>query len=168
MSGTPSAPPDWTFRGLARALSIGLFAVGTGALAGYVVSHEARPGGADRGASPEGRPSAGPVELAVVAPLHRGSALVDYLVEHVGPIGAEGQVSLECRRGGARARLDIARLAPGAPEPPAKAGPYAIYYGNDAPPGDGVRLALALADVIGKNLSAPVPRGLRPLSTPGR
>jgi hypothetical protein len=75
---------------------------------------------------------------------------------------------VECRKGEARTRLDIARLAPGAPEPPAKAGPYAIYYGNDAPPGDGVRLALALADVIGKNLSAPVPAGLRPLSTPGR
>lgn len=167
MSATPAAPSDWTSRGLARALSIALFAVGTGALAGYAVSHEPKPRGADRGASPDARPSAGPVELAVLAPLHRGAALADYRVEHVGPVGAEGQIALECRKGDVRARLDIALFAPGAPEPPAKAGPYAIYYGNDAPPGDGVRLALALADVMGNNLSAPVPAGLRPLPAPG-
>ncbi len=163
------APPGagaWSLRGLARAAAIGAVALGAGAAAGYAVSHERGPGSASSSASPPARAAAGPVELAVIAPIAPGAAIAGYTVDFVRAIGPEGQITIECSRGAARARIELARLAAGAPDPPAKAGPYAVYYGGGAPPGDGERLARAVAAVVADHLDRDVPARLGPLAAP--
>jgi hypothetical protein len=160
---SPEPSSTWSLRGLVRATLVGGLALGTGGALGFLVSHEPSPRAASSASPPSERPAAGPSELAVVAPLRQGAALADWRVDFVGAIGEAGAISIECSRGPARARLDVARVAPGAPDPPAIAGPYAIYYGTGAPPGEGERLARALAEVVAKNLAASVPPRLAPL-----
>jgi hypothetical protein len=152
---------SWSLRGLARALAIALVAIGVGAGAGWVVSHERTPPGP--GASSSARPAAGATELGIVTPLRPGAALADYTVEHVGAIGPSGLLTVELARGPARVTLDVARTMPGAPHPPVEAAGYSIYYRSGAPPGDGERLARALAAIVAK-AGAPVPDALRSLA----
>lgn len=113
--------------------------------------------------------------MAVVAPLAKGSSLGGWEVARIEGTDDRGAMRVVCAKDRAAVRLYIALAAPSAgdkdvsddksksPEPPATAGPYAIFYSlKDAAPEDGERLAIELAAVIEKNRAAPPPPGMTP------
>jgi hypothetical protein len=103
---------------------------------------------------------AGPEELALLAPLVVGSSLADYEVAEIHAV-RKGVIELVCRKDRANVRLSIALAADKGPEPPARADTYAIYYSlRNADPAEAERLAKALAEIVGKHLDVPVPKGL--------
>jgi hypothetical protein len=109
--------------------------------------------------APEDPPSE--AELTLLAPLHEGSELAGYAVEHIGPVH-DGAIRIECKRGETAVKLDVFLASPDAPPPPAQSGRYAVYYTAPAATQDGARVSAALASVLDANASAPGPTGLLP------
>lgn len=101
-------------------------------------------------------------EMAVIAPLTKGSSLAGWEVVRVE--GSErGAIRVVCVQKRAIVRLYIALAADDGPAPPATAGKFAIFYSlKDASAEDGERLATELAAVIEKNKNAPPPPGMTP------
>jgi hypothetical protein len=101
-------------------------------------------------------------EMAVIAPLTKGSSLAGWEVVRVE--GSErGALRVVCVQKRAVVRLYIALAADDGPAPPATAGKFAIFYSlKDASAEDGERLATELAAVIEKNKDAPPPPGMTP------
>jgi hypothetical protein len=152
----------WTLAGLARAAIMAGISVGIGAGLGYLIAHEPAP--QRGGVEPVKRPAAGPAELALLAPLGPGSALVDFEVAEIHAVGDEGTLRVLCERGEAIVALDVGLVAEAGPTPPATAGRYAIFYNTlrGATPKEGERLAMALAAILEQNATAPTPPGMAP------
>jgi len=150
----------WTLAGLARAAIVAGISVGIGAGLGYLIAHEPAP--QRGGAPPVKRPAAGPAELALLAPLGPGSALLDFEVAEIHAVGDEGTLRVVCGRGEAIVALDVGLVAEAGPSPPARAGQYAIFYNTlkSATPREGERLAVALAAILEQNAAAPIPPGM--------
>lgn len=111
-------------------------------------------------ARPPPPPPAGAEELALVAPLAKGSELGGYEVRDIFGV-QDGVMRLVCVKAQATVRLDIALSGEGGPEPPATAGKYAIYYSlKGAFPEDGLALAQKLAKVLEGHQDAPAPKGM--------
>src|SRR5690349_2454036 len=84
--------------------------------------------------------SAGAEELALIAPLARGSALETYSIETVHPV-EHGVLRVVCVKDKSRVQLDIALRGPG-PLPTADNGRYVVFYSlENAPESDGQLLA---------------------------
>ena len=126
---------------------------------------KAAPIGARASASAEvAPPPAGPVELAILAPIVVGSTSKGWKVRAISAVH-EGSivVSFVEEKGKGAVDLLVAASAEDEVAPPATAGRYAVFYSvRLALPEDGDRLARVLAKVIEKNQDAPVPPGLRP------
>jgi hypothetical protein len=151
----------WTLAGLLRAVMVAGIAIGVGAGLGYFVAHEPAP--ADGGPEPVKVRAASAAELALVAPLAPGSALADFVVTEVLPIGDSGALRVVCARGEVGVALDVALAAEGEPTPPARAGRYAIFYAlRGATPAEGEQLAAALAAFLEHNAGAATPAGMGP------
>jgi hypothetical protein len=91
--------------------------------------------------------TAGPDELALIAPLAPGSALENYSIEAVHPV-EHGVLRVVCLKDQSRVQLDIA-LRGGQPPATADNGRYVVYYGmENAPETDAQALAKALAEKI--------------------
>ena len=177
-STTGDARSGWTWRGLGRAATVAGIAIGTGGVLGYLVSHESPPqmavshesppqprqGGVSGPgpAPPAVRPHASEAELALLSPLNEGDSLGGFDVAEIAPIDSEGLHRITCRKNDAAVRLDVAlAMAAGGPRPPAVAGRYAVFYSLETgDPGDGQRLARALASIIEANAAVPIPPGL--------
>lgn len=98
-------------------------------------------------AGPKKERTAGPDELALIAPLAPGSALENYSIAAVHPV-EHGVLRVVCVKDKSRVQLDIA-LRGGQPPPTADNGRYVVYYGmEDAPESDAQALAKALASRI--------------------
>jgi hypothetical protein len=110
---------------------------------------------------------AGPAELALVAPLKKGSKLLDYEVRSI--TGVEGGVIwVMVKKEETVVYLTIALTAGATSLAPLTVGPYGIYTSAlQPPPGDQERLGAALLEVLKANVAAPVPPGLSKY-TPGR
>jgi hypothetical protein len=105
-------------------------------------------------------PPAGPEELAIVAPLAKGSDLGGYEVRDIRTV-RDGVMRLVCVKDDATVRLDVALVDDEGPVPPATAGKYAVYYSlKGSVPEDGARLAQKLAKVLEQHQDAPVPKGM--------
>lgn len=114
----------------------------------------------DGTARPLPPPPAGAEELALVAPLAKGSELGGFEIRDIHGV-RDGVMRLVCVKAQATVRLDIALAADGGPEPPATAGPYAIYYSlKGAFPEEGLALAQKLAKVLAAHEDAPPPKGM--------
>ncbi len=109
-------------------------------------------------------PPAGPVELAILAPIVVGSTSKGWKIEAISAVH-EGAITVRFVEEKGRGVVDLfvsASSDDGAP-PPATAGRYAIFYSvRRALPEHGDRLAGVLARAIEKNAAAPVPPGLAP------
>jgi hypothetical protein len=120
----------------------------------------------DRGA-PNRSPPAPPkpptqAELAILAPLTKGSPLGGWEVSRIEGID-RGALRVVCVKDRAVVRLYVALSVDGGPAPPATAGQYSVFYSlKDATPEDGERLAKELAAVVEKNSGAPPPPGIAP------
>jgi hypothetical protein len=123
------------------------------------------PIGAHASASAEvAPPPAGPVELAILAPIVVGSTSKGWKVRAISAVH-EGSivVSFVEEKGKGAVDLLVVTSAEDEVAPPATAGRYAVFYSvRLALPEDGDRLARVLAKAIEKNQDAPVPPGLRP------
>ncbi len=109
-------------------------------------------------------PPAGPIELAIFAPIVVGSTSKGWKIEAISAVH-EGVITVRFVEEKGRGVVDlfIAASTDEGPTPPATTGPYAIFYSaRRALPEDGDRLAGVLARAIEKNKSAPVPPGLAP------
>jgi hypothetical protein len=106
-------------------------------------------------------PPAGPAELALIAPLVPGGALLDFAVREIRAVD-RGRLRVVCVKDKAVVRLDVALLDPEGVLPPASAGRYAVFYSlRGATPEDGERLAHKLARVIEPNAAkGPPPPGM--------
>ncbi len=106
------------------------------------------------------RAPAGAAELALVAPLAPGATLGAFRVREVLAV-SEGSMRVVCESDASVVTLEIALDDEQQARPPASSGRYAIYYsGRRVLPDDAAALARALAEVVGKNASAPVPPGM--------
>ena len=122
--------------------------------------------GAPSGSAPPPAPPppAGPIELAIFAPIVVGSTSKGWKIEAISAVH-EGAITVRFIEEKGRGVVDlfIAASTDEGPTPPATTGPYAIFYSaRRALPEDGGRLAGVLARAIEKNKSAPVPPGLAP------
>ncbi len=121
---------------------------------------------------PPPRPAkpAGPAELALVAPLAKGSDLGGFEVQEIDGV-EDGTMRVVCAKDRAEVRLFVALADEEGALPPATAGKLAVFYGaRGAPPEDAERLAKKLADVIVHNQGAAVPEGMttyKPKPKPG-
>ena len=109
-------------------------------------------------------PPAGPVELAILAPIVVGSTSKGWKVGAISAVH-EGAIVVSFVEEEGKGTIDLLVVASAEDEvaPPAIAGPYAVFYSAHlALPEDGDRLARVLARAIEKNQDAPVPPGLRP------
>ncbi len=114
--------------------------------------------------APVAPPPAGPVELAIVAPIVVGSTSKGWKVEAISAVH-EGAivVSFVEEKGQGAVDLFVTESAEDEVAPPATAGRYAVFYSvRLALPEDGDRLAKVLARAIEKNQAAPTPPGLKP------
>ncbi len=103
---------------------------------------------------------AGSAELALVAPLAPGSALLDFSIREIRAVD-RGRLRVVCVKDRAVVRLDVALLDPEGALPPASAGRYAVFYSlRGAAEEDGDRLARKLARVIERHPEAPPPPGM--------
>ena len=112
--------------------------------------------------APVAPPPAGPVELAIVAPIVVGSTSKGWKVEAISAVH-EGAivVSFVEEKGQGAVDLFVTESAEDEVAPPATAGRYAVFYeARRAVPEEGERLAKVLARVLEKNQSAPAPPGL--------
>lgn len=99
-------------------------------------------------------------ELALIAPIARGSEIDGFIVRDVRGV-EDGRMRLVCVRDEAVVRLDVALLDPDGPLPPASAGRYAVYYSlKGATPEDGDKLAKRLAAALGAHVDSPPPAGM--------
>jgi hypothetical protein len=165
VSATDDVRSGWTWGGLGRAATIAGIALGTGGVLGYLVSHESPPRAAVSRPSPAPtavRPHASEAELALLSPLNEGDSLGGFDIAEIAPIDSDGLLRITCRKNDAAVRLDVAlAMADGGPRPPAVAGRYAVFYSLErGEPGDGQRLARALASIIEANAAVPIPPGL--------
>jgi hypothetical protein len=115
-------------------------------------------------------PPAGPVELAILAPIVVGSTSKGWKVAAISAVH-EGAivVSFVEEKGKGAVDLIVAASAEDEVAPPATAGRYAVFYSvRLALPEDGERLAKVLARAIEKNQAAPTPPGLRPYAPRAR
>lgn len=123
----------------------------------------------DRAPRPQEPPrvAAGADELAVVAPIVAGKALVKgWTVRDVYAV-RDGTMRVACAadEGKGRVDLEVALYDDSSPLPPAMAGRYAIFYSSRRTvPEDAEKLAQALAAVIEKNQAAPAPKGMTKFS----
>ncbi len=109
-------------------------------------------------------PPAGPVELAILAPIVVGSTSKGWKVQAISAVH-EGAIVVSFVEEKGKGAVDLLVVASAEDEvaPPATAGRYAVFYSTRlALPEDGDRLARVLARAIEKNQDAPVPPGLRP------
>jgi hypothetical protein len=109
-------------------------------------------------------PPAGPVELAILAPIVVGSTSKGWKVAAISAVH-EGAIVVSFVEEKGKGAVDLLVVASAEDEvaPPATAGRYAVFYSARlALPEDGDRLARVLARAIEKNQDAPVPAGLRP------
>ena len=109
-------------------------------------------------------PPAGPVELAILAPIVVGSTSKGWKVEAISAVH-EGAIVVSFVEEKGKGAVDLLVVASAEDEvaPPATAGRYAVFYSARlALPEDGDRLARVLARAIAKNQDAPAPPGLRP------
>jgi hypothetical protein len=128
--------------------------------------HEVRPGaGASatareaESAAPPLKP-AGPAELALVAPLAKGSDLGGFEVREISAV-EEGTMRVVCAKERAVVRLYVALADEEGALPPATAGKFAVFYAaRGATPEDAERLSKKLAGVIGLNTGAAAPAGM--------
>jgi hypothetical protein len=114
--------------------------------------------------APAPPPPAGPVELAIVAPIVVGSTSKGWRVEAISAVH-EGAIVVSFVEEKGRGAVDLLVAASAEDEvaPPATAGRYAVFYSvRLALPEDGDRLARVLARAIEKNQAAPTPPGLKP------
>lgn len=99
-------------------------------------------------------------ELALLAPVVPGSALLDFTVREIHAVD-RGRLRVVCVKDKAVVRLDVALLDPEGTVPPASAGRYAVFYSlRGAAPEDADRLARKLARLIEPHASAPPPPGM--------
>jgi hypothetical protein len=104
--------------------------------------------------------SAGPEELALIAPLVVGGSLLDFEVVEIQAL-QKGVLNIVCRKGRSNVRLWIALAAEKSPEPPAEAGKYAVFYSvRSGDPVDAEKLTKALAEIVKKHSDVPVPKGM--------
>ena len=104
--------------------------------------------------------SAGPAELALVAPLVPGSSLAGFGVREIQGV-ERGWMRVVCVKDRATVTLYVALTDPEGVVPPATAGRFAVYYGlRGAAPDEGERLAKQLAGLIHGNPDAPPPPGM--------
>lgn len=111
-------------------------------------------------------PPAGPIELAILAPLVVGSTSKGWKVRAVSAVH-EGAIVVTFveEKGDGVVDLFVAASADDEVAPPATAGRYSVFYAvRRALPEDGDRLAKVLARAIEKHQDAPVPPGLRPFA----
>jgi hypothetical protein len=158
----------WSLRTVARAIVVAATALGVGAGLGRWVAHEPV---APRAQPLGGGPAAdGSPERALVAPLRPGARLADFSIDFISSTGG-GVFVVGCMRGQEGVRLVVA-LDGGPVSAPASAAGYAIYYLADHASGarddDGVRLAQALAEIVGRNGGAPRPPGLQRFTAESR
>lgn len=109
-------------------------------------------------------PPAGPVELAILAPIVVGSTSKGWKVQAISAVH-EGAIVVSFAEEKGKGVVDLLVVTSAEDEvaPPATAGRYAVFYSTClALPEDGDRLARVLAKAIEKNQDAPVPPGLRP------
>lgn len=115
-------------------------------------------------------PPPSPEELALIAPIQKGSALGTFVVRDVRGV-EDGVLRIVCAKDDVTVRLDVALFSDDAPMPPAHAGKYAIYYSiRKATPEEGAELAKKLAAAIGAHADLPPPKGMTPFvpkPTPG-
>ena len=99
-------------------------------------------------------------ELALIAPIARGSEIDGFIVRDVRGV-EDGRMRLVCVKDEAVVRLDVALLDSDGPLPPASAGRYAVYYSlKGATPEDGDKLARRLARALGAHADSPPPAGM--------
>ncbi len=155
-------PSRWSLATSLRAALVASIALGIGAGLGYLIAHQPPPDPARTGPA-QPRP-ASPAELAVVAPLRPGHALADFEVTAIMAVDASGALRIACGRGEASVTLELTLATDAGPTPPARAGPYAIFYALrvGATHEQGERLAAALATIIQTNAEAPIPPGMAP------
>ena len=158
------ARSEWSREGLARALVIAVSSFALGAGLAQLTSGRQGGGGPRQQSSASAPPSAepkklvapSPEELAIVAPVVSGSTLGGYTVASI-----EGGESLRitCRKGEAEVRLVIVLASEGAPSPPARIGPFAVYYAEHQTHDGG-----ALVQELGRVLrpDAKPPAGMKP------
>ncbi|HZF48507.1 MAG TPA: hypothetical protein VE093_07665 [Polyangiaceae bacterium] len=168
--GPPSARFEGQFNRRAALLAILLLAGGVGlAGAGCEGLDKDQDAKGARGGSgaPSGRAPAPPrpataEEMALLAPLEKGTSLGGWEVLRIEGTD-RGALRVVCVKGRALVRLYVALATDGGPAPPATAGRYAIFYSlKDATAEEGERLATELAAVIKKNQAAPPPAGMTP------
>jgi hypothetical protein len=113
------------------------------------------------GALPPSPPKpAGPAELALIAPLAKGSDLGGFEVQEIAGVD-EGTMRVVCAKEKAVVRLYVALADEDGAPAPATAGKFAVFYAaHGATPEDAERLSKKLASMIGSNTGAAVPAGM--------
>lgn len=110
---------------------------------------------------------AGPEVIAALGGLQVGSEIAGWKVSWVGSVDDQGQIRILAERGGEQMRLSVALDGDG-PRPPARVGPYALYYEatervHGASEEECKRVIEALAKRMSEVDAAAPPTGLRPL-----
>lgn len=104
-------------------------------------------------------------ELAILAPLDRGSAVEGWTIEQIDAIEA-GALVVHVTRGGSRMSFPIASSLGNRIAPPIIVGPYSIYmtnlHGDLATSDAAMAVAHALEAVLSANSHVPVPATLAP------
>ncbi|MFT3772772.1 MAG: hypothetical protein QM820_45865 [Minicystis sp.] len=99
-------------------------------------------------------------ELAILAPIARGSDLAGFEVREIHGV-RDGVLRIVCTKKDSLVRLDIALTDDEGPVPPATAGKYAVFYtAKSTLPDDAAKLAQQLAKVLEGHQDLPPPKGM--------
>ena len=156
----------WSWPLVRRSARITTVCLLVGGGIGYAMTHQPassrRSTDGNERAGPKQPPTAGPAELALLAPLEVGGSLEDCAVSRIDAVH-DGRLAVVCTLGSASIELDVCMASAEAPPAPATSGPYAVYYSAEpSASANATRLALALAQLLDTHVSEPRPDGLAP------